>query len=261
MKLSGIIYMHRISDFRMGGISRRNFNMFRKLCGEGALKNVLIVTTMWGLVDPAVAESRETELKSDDRLFKPVLDKGAIMVRHDNTRQMAHAIINRILQNYPLPLQIQKEMVENNMDISETAAAVELDRELAAMAEKHKRELAQIRVEMQEAIAAKDEEAKQELQEMRVELEEKLKQNEHDRTRLSEEYLEEKRRADEALARILDDIEEQRSARLEGEKRFGELQQLFIENNQKAAEERRLMLQQMTALANRPVKRGICVIQ
>ncbi|KAF7424180.1 hypothetical protein PC9H_009483 [Pleurotus ostreatus] len=32
--LSGVIYIYRISDFRMGGISTRNFKMFRKLCGE-----------------------------------------------------------------------------------------------------------------------------------------------------------------------------------------------------------------------------------
>lgn len=261
MKLSGIIYMHRISDFRMGGISRRNFNMFRKLCGETTLKNVLIVTTMWGLVDPAVAEAREKELMQDDRLFKPVLDKGAIMVRHDNTQKMAHAIIHRILENHPMPLQIQKEMVEEKKDISETAAAVELDRELAAMAEKHKRDLAQVRVEMEEAISARDEEAKQELQEMRTELEEKLRQNEHDRTRLSEEYAAEKQRADETLALIQADIAEQRSARIEGEKRFGEMQQMWMESNHKAAEERALMLQQMTALANRPVERRICAIQ
>jgi len=28
-KLAGVIYFHRISDFRVGGISRRNFKMFR----------------------------------------------------------------------------------------------------------------------------------------------------------------------------------------------------------------------------------------
>jgi hypothetical protein len=44
MKLSGLIYVHRISDVLMGGISSRNFRMFRKLCGDDTLKNVVIVT-------------------------------------------------------------------------------------------------------------------------------------------------------------------------------------------------------------------------
>ena len=33
--LSGVIYMYRISDTRMGGVSRRNFNMFQKLWTYG----------------------------------------------------------------------------------------------------------------------------------------------------------------------------------------------------------------------------------
>jgi len=79
IKLSGVLYFHRISDNKMGGVSRRNFNMFRKLCGEETLRNVLIVTTMWGIVPVPQAEAREKELASDDLLFKSVIDKGARM--------------------------------------------------------------------------------------------------------------------------------------------------------------------------------------
>jgi hypothetical protein len=75
--------MHRISDVRMGGISTRNFKMFRQLCGESTLRNVVIVTNMWGEVGREVGEAREAELGSDDRFFKPVLDKGAHMLRHN----------------------------------------------------------------------------------------------------------------------------------------------------------------------------------
>lgn len=44
--LAGVLYFHRISDFEMGEISMRNLNMFRKLCGDGTLQNVVIVTNM-----------------------------------------------------------------------------------------------------------------------------------------------------------------------------------------------------------------------
>ncbi|KAG8684824.1 hypothetical protein FRC08_013466, partial [Ceratobasidium sp. 394] len=46
-RLTGIIYLHRITDGRMGGISRRTFKIFRELCGQKTLGNVLIVTNMW----------------------------------------------------------------------------------------------------------------------------------------------------------------------------------------------------------------------
>jgi hypothetical protein len=69
--LAGVIYMHRISDIRMSGTARRNFTMFRKLCGENALSNVVLVTTMWGnLVDMEEGEARERELQNKDGFFK-----------------------------------------------------------------------------------------------------------------------------------------------------------------------------------------------
>jgi hypothetical protein len=65
--LNGIIYMHRITDVRMGGASTRNLRTFRTLCGEDCLPNVLLVTSMWDtlLCSPggrALGEQREAEL-------------------------------------------------------------------------------------------------------------------------------------------------------------------------------------------------------
>ena len=102
--MSGVIYMHRISDLRMGGVHRRNFGMFRKLCGEETLRNVLLVTTMWGLVDPVVGEKREKQLMTDPALFKPVIDKGARMIRHDNTLPSAQAILELLIPMKPQAL-------------------------------------------------------------------------------------------------------------------------------------------------------------
>ncbi|KAG5219505.1 P-loop containing nucleoside triphosphate hydrolase protein [Salix suchowensis] len=63
VKLSGAIYIHRISDVRMGGASTRNFKLFRGLCGDNMLQNVVIVTNMWSQVPLDVGEAREEELK------------------------------------------------------------------------------------------------------------------------------------------------------------------------------------------------------
>jgi len=165
MRLSGVIYMHRISDVRMGGISRRNFSMFRQLCGDESLMNVLIVTNMWGEVDHKVGEDREAELRNQDIFFKPALDKGARLLRHQNTLSSAQAIVYCILENRPMALQIQQELVDRRMDISQTAAGTVLNRELMEQARKHKEELREIQAEMQAAIRAKDEETRQELEE------------------------------------------------------------------------------------------------
>ena len=77
--------------------------MFRKLCGDSTLQNVVIVTNMWGQVDPEVGEAREFELMNRDILFKPILDKGAQIARNENTVTSAQKIIRLVLNNHPLP--------------------------------------------------------------------------------------------------------------------------------------------------------------
>jgi hypothetical protein len=45
MKLTGIIYLHRITDPKITHSTMRNLTMFRKLCGNGSLKNVVPTTS------------------------------------------------------------------------------------------------------------------------------------------------------------------------------------------------------------------------
>ena len=52
IKLSGIIYLHRITDDRVSGISRRNLHMLQNLVGADKMRNVFLVSTRWGEVSP-----------------------------------------------------------------------------------------------------------------------------------------------------------------------------------------------------------------
>jgi hypothetical protein len=148
-KLAGVIYVHRISDFRMGGISTRNFRMFRQLCGDTTLKNVVIVTNMWGEVEKQIGDARESELAGKDKFFKPALDKGAVMLRHENTRDSALNILRQIIQNHPVTLQIQREMVDEKKDISQTVAADELNREIMLQTTRFRNEMRALKEEME----------------------------------------------------------------------------------------------------------------
>src|SRR5438046_1388510 len=60
--LSGIIYLHRITDPRMKNTSMRNLQLFRKLCGEENLSNIVLVTNMWETISMAEGEEKEREL-------------------------------------------------------------------------------------------------------------------------------------------------------------------------------------------------------
>lgn len=122
--------------------------MFRELCGESTLKNVVIVTNMWGEVSKEVGEAREAELASQDIFFKPVLDKGALLLRHENTLESAQHIFGHLLENHPLSLRIQRELVDEGKYISQTAAGAELNRELILQIEKHRKEMRVLQEEM-----------------------------------------------------------------------------------------------------------------
>jgi hypothetical protein len=135
----------------MGGISQRNFNMFRELCGNSTLKNVAIVTNMWGEVSQEVGEEREHELETEECFFGSAIGKGAELLRHNNTIQSAQAILRHVVHNRPLPLRIQQEIVDEHMDLGDTAAGEVLNRDLKAQARKHQGEMEEMMRRMEGA--------------------------------------------------------------------------------------------------------------
>lgn len=196
IKLYGIIYMHRISDVRVGGSARKNFNMFCKLCGEDALPNVVLLTSMWGEVTPERGAARERELATDDLLFKPALDSGANMLRYGDSVESARSIISSIMNNSPRALRIQEQLVDAQTDIADTDAGQHLQQELMEFVRKHRAKLVEVQKEMDEALQAKDMQSKKELERVRAGLEQRVSQAEHDYARLNTEFVEEKRKID-----------------------------------------------------------------
>ena len=215
--LAGVIYIHRISDRRFTGITGRNFNIFRKLCGEPTLKNVVLVTNMWDEAHREINEIREKELSS--RFFKPALDYGAKMVRHHNTVRSAHDIVRRILKNHPIVLQIQRELVDEGKDIINTAAGESINQELNELIRRHQMELEQLRAEMVQALEEKDQETRQELDQAKRNLEEKVKKIGSDAEKMAVNYAKEKERMEAKIREM------EREAKLERERTEAEYDQ------------------------------------
>ncbi|KAF9820221.1 hypothetical protein IEO21_01654 [Rhodonia placenta] len=105
--LVGIIYMHRIVDNRVGTASVDGFRAFKELCGDAAMPNAAIVTTMWDRVQAGVGEARERELRTADHGFRSAIDSQAKLLRHDNTAESARKILRELLKNSPKPLRCQ----------------------------------------------------------------------------------------------------------------------------------------------------------
>ena len=136
IRLTGIIYIQRITDSGITDTSFRSLAMLKHLCGDDALSNIVLATTFWEIcssIEDAV--SRETELMNTEALWGYFLDRGSVVFRHYNRVASAEAVVEHLLKAQPLAvLQIQKEIVEEGKRVDETSAgkalAAELSRQL-----------------------------------------------------------------------------------------------------------------------------------
>lgn len=161
-RLTGIVYLHRIVDNRMGGATARTFNLFRRMCGTDTLKNVVIATNMWSSPPTSSEVNRERQLKEE--FFRPALDEGARMVRRANPgRDAAHDVIRMLLAQTPRPARLQQEIIDEHRILSETDVGKELEFQLTERVERQQREITDARREIQEAIQQRDQQAAAEL--------------------------------------------------------------------------------------------------
>jgi len=233
--------------------------MFRELCGDSSLKNVILVTNMWGEVPEDVGEARERELTTN--FFKPVLDKGAQLARHHNTTKSAHDIIRCIMRNRPITLQIQRELVDEGKNIIDTAAGEAVNKELNEQIRRHQVELKAVQEEMMKALKEKDEETRQEMEEETRKLQEQMNKMRADSEGMASNYGEEKKRMEETMRQM------QEQARLEREqteaayrKQMDDLNSRLQESANASASDREAMQQRINQLQhqwdNRPRRGG-----
>ncbi|KAF3938634.1 hypothetical protein ABW19_dt0203643 [Dactylella cylindrospora] len=143
VKLNGIIYLHPISDRRVTHHATKNLEMFRKLTGEGNLKNVLLATSMWDKVTAEEGAKRERELR--EKFWKVLIALGARPVRYRGTQDSARDLSTMLMENKPFYLQLQEEMGKGNKALKDTSAGREIMQELAKMKEQHERELEEMK--------------------------------------------------------------------------------------------------------------------
>lgn len=152
VKLSGIIFLQRISDFRIGGSGIKNIKMFQKLCGEETLASVVLATTMWDQVDRRSAKEREEQLKREPQLWKKMIDHGSKVYRHDNEKRSATKIIDYLIaRKRPVTLDIQREMVDQEKDLVDTGAGSELASNVELLIKNYERKLKNLERELREA--------------------------------------------------------------------------------------------------------------
>lgn len=138
-ELKGIIYIHRIVDNRFSGSAVKTFEVFQRICGEEAMSNVLLVTSRWDDVDPATGADRERQLR--EQFWAYMLGRGSVMTRFYGDRNNAVTVASQLLVKDSVVLALQREMVDERRQLSDTAAGAyvsdAIDRDRAA----HEKEL------------------------------------------------------------------------------------------------------------------------
>lgn len=189
VRLSGIVYLHRVTDPRFGGTARRNLSMFKKLCGSSNLGAVVLATTFWSRVDPAMGQAREQELSSSETYWGGMVANGSRVLRHDSEAKSGEEIIRYLLgRNQQPTLAIQDEMVNQGKDLRETGAGVEVQAEMEKLRHKYERQLTELREEMNDAIKAHDEESRKQIDEERRRCEDFIRREKAEREKMNADH-------------------------------------------------------------------------
>jgi hypothetical protein len=124
VKLSGLVYLHRITDNRMAGSPYKNLRMFGNLCGDDAASRVVLVSTMWErLADQKVGETREVQLRQ--QFWNNLIDKGSGVDRlRTSTPGEAWRIVTGVISRAEEreAVLLQEEVVKIGLNLNETEA-------------------------------------------------------------------------------------------------------------------------------------------
>ena len=150
-KLSGIIYLHSISDVRMTGASIQNLRMFRRLVGDDNLENVILTTTRWGVTPYNDAIRREEELRSSEGFWGAMIAGGSKIRRFENTEMSAAALVREVLQigQETFVPKIQEEVVLQGKNLSATDAGAYIKEALVELSKKHDEEKEALQEELE----------------------------------------------------------------------------------------------------------------
>jgi hypothetical protein len=134
----------------MSGSTLQNLRMFAKVCGDDAIKNVVLITTMWTKVEQDVGKRREKELK--ERYWAGLLNRGAQVIPFRDSFEASWQILDQIAN--PLGAQrkceallLQEELVTHGRPLNETEAGKMLCSKLQQLLAEQRETLRQLRDE------------------------------------------------------------------------------------------------------------------
>ncbi|KAL9709889.1 hypothetical protein Ac2012v2_006946 [Leucoagaricus gongylophorus] len=132
LEISGILYLHRITDNRMGGTPQKNLKLFKKVCGAKFLELIILMTTMWPEnedEDEKIFHDHESQLQRE--YWADIIRNPKQIQRFRGTRTSAWNILEELLslaamRQHRKILEIQQELVDLSKRVPDTSAGRQL---------------------------------------------------------------------------------------------------------------------------------------
>ncbi|KAI6101776.1 hypothetical protein EDD16DRAFT_1716356 [Pisolithus croceorrhizus] len=119
VELTGVIYIHSITDNSTSSADVQSVNLLGHLCGDKAADRVRLVTTMYDQAEELDADNVKGIPETAG--WRSLIEAGARPERFDNTSEEAWKIVEG-LENTKKALLLQEELVDMDKRLEDTAA-------------------------------------------------------------------------------------------------------------------------------------------
>lgn len=190
--LSGLLYLHRITDPKMSGSAVKSLQIFQKICGVGAYPHVTLTTTMWEALaqrtnGEQVGQERVKSLSEKEEFWGSMVRGGSRVRQHLGCRESAIRIVEEVLSSNlgSALLDLQLEMMDEGRSLEETTAGQFLQKDLNELRKRYEEEIADLEHSLAEAKEEQDQELIELLMQERQDRESMLAKNDMDKKTLS----------------------------------------------------------------------------
>lgn len=105
----------------------KNLQLFASMCGQAAMPDVVLATTMWGETPAPIGAEREGQLR--DKYWADMMEKGCTVQRFRDSYESAWRLVG-ILPTEGQNIVISREIHDDKKRLNETSAGIRLNEEL-----------------------------------------------------------------------------------------------------------------------------------
>jgi hypothetical protein len=200
-RVTGVIYVHAITEPRMRGSAMKNLRMFRQVVGDEHMKHCSLVTTKWSKQNKDLSQTREDELRNGDTFWKPLLKKGATIKQFNDTRKSAMEIIAPFTLCDKFLMKLTKEYNLEGKPLDMTDAGREVSDDIEKAKKAHKEEIALLKEERARALKDKDDEMIKLIDDERRQLQSKIDEMKEGQELLKKTLADEKQELEQRFER------------------------------------------------------------